>query len=164
MGGLKMKDRENIINKLERGRAEFAYRCAKEGKEIISGKEINGDYYKDDKYKSYVKRISTMILTNGLGQTLAYIFSKKQKEKNKKKPGTRDNPKNAYDLIYKHLSEYLKSECVTGIKMPEEEKDLLKWVVNIDSLKYRYLTDEVLAFMNWLKRIAEGLIEEEEEQ
>ena len=154
--------KESIINKLERGRAEFAYRCALEGKEIISGKEIAGEYYRDDKYKSYVKKVSTMILTSGLGQTLAFIFSKKQKEKNKKKPGTEENPKNAYDLLYRHLSEYLKSECVTGIRMPEG-KDLLRWIVEIDSAKYRHLTNEVLAFINWLKRVAEGLIEKESE-
>ncbi|MGC9111279.1 MAG: type III-B CRISPR module-associated protein Cmr5 [candidate division WOR-3 bacterium] len=47
--------------------------------------------------------------------------------------------------------------------MPQNENDLAKWAISENSEKYRYITQEILAFLQWLKRFAEGLIEEEEE-
>jgi CRISPR-associated protein Cmr5 len=159
-------EKETIINKLEKGRAEFAYRCAEEGKKIIRKTQIDGEWYEDDKYKSYVKKLPSMILSNGLGQTLAFVVSKRQKQKQEKgqklEPGDEKNPKNAYDLIYKQLTEYMKSDHTARIKMPKEKNDLVEWVISCNSSTYRYITQEILAFLNWLKRFAEGLIEEEE--
>lgn len=124
------------IKKLEKGRAEFAYRCAKEGIEI-------------KEYRSYARKIPTMILTNGLGQTLAFIRSKGKKEE-------------AYKRLYEQITNYLKSENTTRIRMPDSENDLMRWVVSQDSLQYRYITQEVIAFLNWLKRFAEGMPVKEE--
>lgn len=158
-----MNEKETLINKLERGRAKFAYKCAQEGKEIKSKQQIDGEYYQDDKYASYVKKIPQMILSNGLGQTLAFIVSKKQKQKEKEKPGSEKNPKNAYDLIYHQLIKYMKSSSSSRIQMHENKNDLLEWIVSCNSIDYRYTTQELLAFLNWLRRFAEGLIEEEVE-
>lgn len=156
------------IKKLEQGRAEFAYKCAYEGKEIINGKEIDNVYYHDDKYKSYVQKIPTMILTNGLGQTLAFIKAKmklnpaKNKEETEKKDDrNRKKPQNAYGLIYKHITNYITSNSTARIRMPSNRDDLTEWVISCDSTNYRYITQELLAFLNWLKRFAEGMIEGE---
>jgi CRISPR-associated protein Cmr5 len=158
--------KETIISKLEKGRAEFAYKCAENGKNILKKYEIDGEWYEDDKYKSYIKKLQSMILSNGLGQTLAFVISKKQKPKKKGgktlNPGHERNPKNAYDLIYKQLTEYMKIPYTARIQMPQDHFDLVKWVISCDSSTYRYITQEILAFLNWLKRFAEGLIEEEE--
>ncbi len=160
-------EKETTVNKLEKGRAEFAYKCAEEGKKIIRKTQIDGEWYEDDKYNSYIKKISSMILSSGLGQTLAFVISKRQKQKKKDRetynPGTPENPKNAYDLIYKQLTEYMKSENTTRIRMPQEQNNLIEWVISCDSLTYRYITQEILALLTWLKRFAEGLIEEEGE-
>lgn len=153
--------KEPLINKLEKGRAEFAYKCAKEGKSIKNKVQIDNEYYKDDKYTSYVKKIPQMILSNGLGQTLAFIFSKRQKIKNGDKPGSEKNPKNAYDLIYKQLTDYLKNEASSRIKMPPDKNELIEWVISCDSKEYMYITQELLAFLNWMRKFAEGLEEEE---
>jgi len=204
---------ETIINKLEKGRAEFAYRCVydslinlkpfesnsrefQEGavkdvkedvlnkmKKSIEEKKITKErierllafpskylqkanfselsqeekkvinFYKNllKNYRSYVKKIPTMILSSGLGQTLAFV-------KAKSKTG------NAYDLIYKQLTEYMKSGHTARIEMPEEKNELVDWVISCDSSTYRYITQEILAFLNWLKRFSEGLIEEEDEE
>uniref|UniRef100_A0A7V3ZH69 CRISPR type III-B/RAMP module-associated protein Cmr5 n=1 Tax=Dictyoglomus thermophilum TaxID=14 RepID=A0A7V3ZH69_DICTH len=205
-------NKETLISKLEKGRAEFAYKCVQENlinlkpfefysekfledaiaviKETITNKMkkdieknkitekrikelLNSpyefslknkyqnlsdeekrviDFYKNllKNYRSYIKKIPTMILSNGLGQTLAFIKAKSEKG-------------NAYDLIYKQLTEYMKSPYTTRMKMPNDKKDLIDWVISCDSTDYRYITQEILAFLNWLKRFAEGLIEEEEE-
>ena len=201
------ENKETLINKLEKGRAEFAYKCIQESlinlkpfelnsvkfledavnsiKDTIinkMNKEIKEEKIKDlldspyeyslkDKYntltdeekkvinfyknllknyRSYIKNIPTMILSNGLGQTLAFIKSKSEKG-------------NAYELIYEQLTEYMRSPYTTRMQMPEDKKELIDWVISCDSEKYRYITQEILAFLNWLRRFAEGLIEEEEE-
>ncbi|MBO8152649.1 MAG: type III-B CRISPR module-associated protein Cmr5 [Candidatus Marinimicrobia bacterium] len=156
-----MNEKETLIHKLERGRAEFAYKCAKDGKKIKEITQIENEWFKDDKYASYVKKIPQMILSNGLGQTLAFIISKKQKQKENRPPGSKENPKNAYDLIYKQLTEYMKSNHTSRISMPHNESDLIKWVISCNSTDYRYITQELLALLGWLKRFVEGLIEEE---
>ncbi len=137
--------KETIITKLEKGRAEFAYRCVEKAIEIFKDNSK-----KQKEYKSYARKISTMILSNGLGQTLAFIKAKSEKG-------------NAYDLIYSQLTEYMKSAHTVRIQMPKEKNDFVEWVISCDSSKYRYITKEILAFLNWLKRFAEGLIEVEEE-
>jgi len=105
------------------------------------------DYYKklNENYRSYAKKLPQMILSNGLGQSLAFIFSKK-------KDG------NAYDLLYKHISEYMESDNTIRISK-DKEKDIVEWVISLDSLTYRYATEEILVFLNWLRRFAEGMIE-----
>jgi CRISPR-associated protein Cmr5 len=201
------ENKETLINKLEKGRAEFAYKCIQESLINLKPFELNSvkfledavnsikdtiinkmkkeikeekikdllyspyeyslkdnynnltdeekkviNFYKNllKNYRSYVKKIPTMILSNGLGQTLAFIKSKSEKG-------------NAYELIYEQLTEYMRSPYTTRMQMPEDKKELIDWVISCDSEKYRYITQEILAFLNWLKRFAEGLIEEEEE-
>ena len=137
-------EKETIISKLEKGRAEFAYRCVEKAIEVFKDNSK-----KQKEYKSNTRKISTMILSNGLGQTLAFIKAKSEKG-------------NAYDLIYSQLTEYMKSAHTVRIQMPKEKNDFVEWVISCDSSKYRYITKEILAFLNWLKRFAEGLIEGEE--
>lgn len=150
-----MAEKETLIYQLEKGRAEIAYKCVLEVKEnYSSNRSIQSDY------RSYVKKIPQMILSNGLGQTLVFIVSKKQKEKSKDQPGSENNPKNAYDLIYKQLIEYMKSEHTAGIQMPQDKTELVEWVISCNSTEYRYITQEILAFLNWLRRFVEGMIEE----
>jgi CRISPR-associated protein Cmr5 len=136
-------NRESEIKKLERGRAEFAYRCVEEAVKKLDEKRRK-------EYRSYTRKISTMILSNGLGQTLAFV-------KAKAKDG------NAYELLYAQMTEYMKSNSVIRIQMPPDKNELIEWVISCDSKEYRWITQELLAFLNWLKRFAEGMIEEEGE-
>lgn len=131
------------IKKLEQGRAEFAYKCVKEGVE-----KFKSDTNRQKEYRSYSSRIPTMILTNGLGQTLAFVNAKAESG-------------NAYELLYKQITDYFKSEHIARIKMPSDKNELIEWVVSCNSKEYRFITQELLAFLNWLKRFAEGIIEGE---
>ncbi|MCX7948317.1 MAG: type III-B CRISPR module-associated protein Cmr5 [candidate division WOR-3 bacterium] len=135
----------NLITKLEKGRAEFAYRCVEEAIQNLS--EIK----KQKEYRSYVRKIPQMIISNGLGQTLAFVFAKKKNG-------------NAYDLIYRQITDYLKSDATARIRMPNNQNELIKWVISLNSYEYRHVTEEILAFLNWLRRFAEGMIETEEEE
>lgn len=135
--------KESEIKKLEQGRAEYAYRCVEQVTYELNEKGKR-------EYRSYVKKIPTMILLNGLGQTLAFV-------KAKAKDG------NAYKLLYNQITEYMKSNSTIRIQMPPDKNELIEWVISCDSREYRWITQELLAFLNWLKRFAEGMIEEEEE-
>lgn len=141
---------------LENGRAKFAYECAEDGKTISEKdnkderKLKNVQYKKDDKYKSYVKKIPMMIKTNGLGGTFAFVLSKSENDPKK--------DKNSYNLIYTQTKEWLKE------KFPEMgDKDLVEYIISKDSNQYRALTIETLAFFNWLRRFADGLIKGEDD-
>ncbi len=146
-----------IIKGLEQGRAKFAYDCALNGKKISNEFQIETEWYKDNNYKSYVKKIPMLIKTNGLGATFAFVYSKRQKEKNKKKPGDKQNPKNAYDLMYLQTAQWLRED---EKKLPDlqENEDLVEKIISLKSPEYRAVTNEVLAFFKWLSRFADGLI------
>ena len=121
------------IKNLENGRAAFAYKCAEEGASLDKRKE----------YKSYVKKIPMLIKTNGLGATIAFM---------KSKGGT-------YDFIYNQLVEWFKKD-ENPLKF--EVRNFVKDICDMQSQQYRAITKETLAFFNWLRRFADGLIEEDE--
>lgn len=114
-------------------------------------KSIIVEYYtkygKD--YKSYVKKTPMLIKNNGLGATFAFIKSK-----------AKDN--NPYELLFRQTGDWLKNcnQICIDFSM---ESDLVAWIISLPSTDYRAVTVEVLAFFNWLKRFADGLIEGEDE-
>lgn len=132
-----------IQKSIERQRAQFAYKCAEEGKSITRSKE----------YKAYVKKIPMLIKTNGLGATFAFVKAKSETDQNK--------AGYAYSLIYNQTTEWLKQEPKGIISDEVKNNDLVKVLINLNSDEYRSVTNEVLAFFVWLKRFAEGLIEGE---
>ncbi|MBY6269760.1 type III-B CRISPR module-associated protein Cmr5 [Parageobacillus thermoglucosidasius] len=147
------------VKRIEQERAEFAYQCAVKGIEIKQLTNWKGDYYCDEHYVSYVRKIPALIKTNGLGATFAYILSKRKKkrEKDNKKimPGHKDNPKNAYDLIYEQTKEWLEKNPIYPLQLKGQE---LAWtLISLDSKDYRRITLEVLSFFQWLRRFAEGV-------
>lgn len=124
---------------IEQGRASFAYQCAKTAAENF-GKDVARAY------KSYAISLPMLIKTNGLGAALAFIFSKKKEQ--------------AYHLLYQDITQYVKNFSTHLIKL-EGGQDLVQAVIGLNSSEYRALTVEVLAFLNWLRRFADGLIEDE---
>lgn len=100
---------------------------------------MKGDKFKE-KYKSHVKKLAPLIKTNGLGNTIAFIYSNDE----------------AYQKIYKQLEYWLKEE-----KELINKDTLLEEVVSTDSKNYRQLTKETLALLNWWRRFVDGMIEDE---
>jgi CRISPR-associated protein Cmr5 len=91
------------------------------------------------RYGSVVRKLPSYILTNGLGQTLAFL-----KAKGKGEPG------NEHEVLYRHLADWV------GRKV-NADGDLLSWLVNTaTSQQYRLATMEALALLQWLKRFAEA--------
>ncbi len=129
---------ERIIQNLENQRAEFALECVKKA----------GQKNFRTEYKSHVKKIPVLIKTNGLGNTLAYVLSKRSNSK-------------AYDLIYQQLSKWLHKPEISCEVLPAQA-DLLTFVVAQPTSIYRQITTETLALLTWFKRLADGMIEGED--
>lgn len=123
---------------IEEDRAIFAYKCVE---------DVSKDAKVSEYYKSYAKKIPTMIQNNGFGPAMAFVYSKK-------KNGKKDDEK-AYATLYGNIEERLKE-----IDLLEKDDELIKTIVEIDSTEYREITIEVLALFNWLRRFADGMIEE----
>jgi len=133
---VKMSNKRNIRD-LEKQRAEFAYDKVEE---FVSENGKNSK--KSKEYKSYVKKIPSLIQTNGLAATFAFMYSKK---------GT-------YDVIYRQVEEWLKNER----EIKKDKEELVRWVINLSSSEYRRVTNEVMGLFVWLRRFAEGMIEKDE--
>jgi CRISPR-associated protein Cmr5 len=99
------------------------------------------------KYNSYVKSATSLILTNGLGQTLAFYSSKSGNDKPEKR---------AYAALLRHLTARI------GQTMRVPGNDLLEAITNnYSSAEYRRVTNEALAYLLWLKRFADAKLPEE---
>jgi CRISPR-associated protein Cmr5 len=94
-------------------------------------------------YKSHVRGFGAMVQIDGLGAALAFL---------KAKAGGK--PDNAYAMLYAHLGAWMDDQKHTS-------GDLLASVIALDSTRYRHAATEILAYVVWLKRFAEALIEEE---
>lgn len=137
--GINMTAETTTVKGIEKGRAEFAYKCAKAAKDKSLGKE----------YKSYVKKLPMLIKTNGLGSAFAFMFSKKDKNEGK-----------YWNEIGKNIFDWLKQEGkVIDLTSINDFNALVFKAVQLNSTEYRKLTAEVIAFLTWLRRYADGLIE-----
>jgi CRISPR-associated protein Cmr5 len=118
---------------LEQERANKAWECIREVKDK--------DYA--DKYGSLARKAPSLVQTNGLGQTLAFLLSK-----------AKDNE---HQALYGHLSEWVATDQMGW------EKPLMEEVISRDSADYRRATAEAMAFLMWLRRFAEAELGEVEE-
>ncbi|RMD64748.1 type III-B CRISPR module-associated protein Cmr5 [Candidatus Parcubacteria bacterium] len=101
------------------------------------------------KYRGLVLKLPVMILTNGLGQTLAFLKSKGK--------GDMNDP---HEIVYSHLQNWLFAEIRwTGTN----HSTLIERILNTTSETYRQATTETLAYLHWLRRFAEAVLPEPEE-
>lgn len=130
----------STIPKVEQGRAATAY------KDVFSIKD-KGKISKE--YKAYAKKLPMMIKTNGLGPALTFAWSKGSLKKG-----------SAWDLLFGHLRSWLTHEDNKHLVISYDSKnDFVEYIINLDSFEYRAITIEALAYLGWVKRFAEGLIE-----
>ena len=116
----------STLRTLEQERAKHAWKCVQE----VKDKPFAGDY------RNITVKAPSLILTNGLGQTLAFLRSKPDRAH--------------FQSLYQHLADWVGSRV-------QANGDLLDWVVNkANSQQYRLGTTEALALLQWLKRFAEA--------
>ena len=96
--------------------------------------DVKGKKEFASEYKALVASAPADIQINGLGQTLAFWLSK---------------GKNEHETLYSHVSTWV-------IQRMGANGNLLQWITQTDSTRYRQATVETLAFLGWLKRFAQA--------
>lgn len=102
---------------------------------------------KDYDYARFCRDLPAMLLGNGLGQTLAFLTSKKGEQK-------------AAGRLYDDLSGWLVRE-ERGIYAGN---DLIEAVMDGDRQSYTAAHEEAVELSGWLKRFADALIGKEDQQ
>lgn len=91
-----------------------------------------------NEYGTIIRGLPAMILRDGLGHTLAFLQSKKDKPEHK--------------AVYKQISTWVCKRLAN-----DESLDLLEgWLLKKSSSDYRRATTEALAYVHWLKRFVEA--------
>ncbi|MCS7257103.1 MAG: type III-B CRISPR module-associated protein Cmr5 [Thermomicrobium sp.] len=118
---------------LEQERAARAWECVA----AVKGTSFASEY------GQLARETASLVQMHGLGQTLAFLMSKKPKKQNEV---------NEHLQLARDLSRWV-SQRVLG----ESRDDLREWIVRQASVaEYRRATLEALAFLTWLKRFAEA--------
>ncbi len=119
----------SALRTLEQERAQHAWSCVQEVKDKPFAHE----------YRAVAVKVPSLIVTNGLGQTLAFLKAKGKGEQG-----------NEHEILYRHLADWVGSKV-------HADGDLLNWLANeATSQQYRLATMEALALLQWLKRFAEA--------
>jgi CRISPR-associated protein Cmr5 len=121
----------SALRTLEQERAKHAWDCVQE----VKDKPFAGDY------RAIAVKVPSLIVTNGLGQTLAFLTAQRQ------------GLSRATNMIRCSIV-----TLPTGLaRKVHADGDLLSWLVNTaTSQQYRLATMEALALLQWLKRFAEA--------
>jgi CRISPR-associated protein Cmr5 len=98
------------------------------------------------KYSGWAKKFPALVLTNGLGQALAFLRAKNKDE---------------HRALYTHFSRWVTSQIYR-----KSDDELLEHLIgpHSNSGDYRRATTEALAFAAWLKRFAEAELKSEEDR
>ncbi|GAB4440169.1 MAG: hypothetical protein Kow00120_08210 [Anaerolineae bacterium] len=118
-----MSEERPIQQTREQARAKQAWR------------DVEGVGEDQTKYGTLARKLPALIQTNGLGQTLAFLKSKKKES--------------ATQLLYRHLSSWVMQQM-------HANGDLLQAITGWTTEKYRRATTEALAYALWLRRFAEA--------
>lgn len=131
---------------LEQARAKVAWTL------VTSAKDSMKEGF--DKYKTLVKRFPARVNHNGLGQSVSFLFAKKGD--------------NAEGHLLNHLSQWLMQSnqnkdvaCYTPpYGNPYPPGTLIASITGHDSRAYIQATREALSFLDYLRRFADGLSED----
>jgi len=123
---------------LEQERSNYAFKCVS---------KIKGEPFEKDA-SSLISKIGTLILTNGLGNTLAFLFSK---------------GKDHHLEVIVIISNWLFRQEEPGFKRDNVkvriEEIMKKLVLDATVEQYMYYTEETLRLVNWLRRFSDAMLE-----
>ncbi len=100
------------------------------------------------KFDSYVERLPATIVTNGLGQAMAFELAASKLGKTDRKPDER-----AHELLYRIIESWLQERrfCQKGM-------DLMKTIVDSSQEDYVRIQYEALAYLDWLKMFTQAYL------
>lgn len=149
--------------------ANFAMECVNNA---IKDKNID-----IGKYKTLVKKTSTLIQKNGFISTVVFILSKSNAEKPKKEIEIKKKQHNN-EILYDMVKWNCKNDKIKSLIDYEKYKrdidnvdakysinvamNYIQEVTKLNQSQYRLITKEMMILFNWCKRFADGMIEGEE--
>lgn len=92
----------------------------------------------DEKEANFIVGTPTMILANGIAQSMAFLLSKNE-----------DRAGKVFDI----LKEWLSQE-IASLKVSQSNVEFLKRFSNLEQKDYMKAQQEALALLQWLKRYA----------
>lgn len=122
---------------IEKERMKFAY-------DYVNGKELRAEAAK--KFESYVQKVPAFILTNGLGNTMAFLTTKNDEQW-----------RNVKEVVANWLWR-VEGPVKSRFQSPPSFIDILDKLKDDDfeDIEYRAVMVEVLALFNWLRRFAKA--------
>ncbi len=135
---------------LEQKRANYAFNKIKE----VSGKSYEKDF------SSLIGRLPTLILTNGLGNILSFLFSKGKEQHLFAIAIISNWLFNETDL--KVVKGEFKEEWFNNLEKLKNKENIAKIlnpiILEAETEKYMFATEETLRLLNWLKRFSEAML------
>jgi len=126
----------------ERNRAETAFGDVKQGSE----KDFRAEY------KSIVVKAPALLKTNGLVSTIAFLFSKQHSSSGA-----------AHKLLCSQIARWLSNKGIVILGTGCTCDEFVEILVKMTRLEVRRANNETIAYLNWLKRFAEGVIEKDDD-
>jgi len=99
---------------------------------------LSSELRKDEGFANFTAGAPSMILQNGLGQSMAFWLQKSKKQKK-------------YEDLLEIVREWLK---IQKIIISTDKKDFIKALSGLSQSKYLYAQKETLALLEWVKRYA----------
>lgn len=129
-----------MITTEENKRAEFAL-------QEIEKFYTNNTSTIDEKTANFIQRLPTMILINGIGQTMAFLLSKNGPEKHAK--------------VFAYLKDWLRNKFprLDTKENNATDYDFLVWLSRREVKTYILMQNEAIAIIQWLKRYARAFQE-----
>jgi CRISPR-associated protein Cmr5 len=127
------------MNSKEQSRSRFAL-------DSIENLTKNTGEVKED-LANFIVGTPTMILQNGLGQTMAFLLSKCK--------GAKD-PKDKHYFTYQAIAKWCKRQ---NEKISDEPHDFFSGISQMPQNQYLMLQEEALKMLQWLKRYARAFQE-----
>ena len=119
-------------------------------------KKIYPDMKVNEKVSTFIVGMPTMILSNGIGQTMAYLASRKEKP----------DRLITYQIIhtyistnYKVFSDLLNDNGITKPDFTEKDYEFLTRFTKCSQKEYIEIQEDVLRMIEWLKRYARAFSE-----
>lgn len=120
----------NDMETKQQQRAAFALKALEKFREIGVKKE----------YSQFIVGMPNMILSNGLGQSLAFLKAKSSKEER--------------NFVFFVLKKYLLEEYKSDFTNVQDDFSFLEKINSVSQSKYIKMQEEVLKMLEWLKRYA----------
>lgn len=109
------------------------------------------------RYRQYAERLPAMLISSGLGQTLAFLRSKSNGVSREAR---------AYERLYADMQAWLVCGApVTWLApggTPLTDPDVLKRIQGTTNATLSHATLEALAYAGWLKRLAQAYLKADE--